>query len=236
MRLGLPVPASSWPWRRCWSAPPSYRPELLCRWLAWSEVDDHAAPDARSQPDSRVPDHAGFRAAYEVLGERDVTEAWSPNAVLDAVEARVREAGLADDAADAMIRNTPASVRSSMSRSTSSRSARRLMRLSVPRRYSWYCFVRNSTNCSRGRTRKPAPTMPPRIVAAVLAGRFVVCRESRPNSARWSYGEPGGRVGLFEARLRVCGEVRRRASSGAGYSFARAVFTKLTKSKSAPGE
>jgi hypothetical protein len=74
-------------------------------WLAWSDVDDHAAPDARPQPDSAVPDHVGFRAAYEVLGERDVTEAWSPNAVLDAVEARVRKAGLADDAADAMIRN-----------------------------------------------------------------------------------------------------------------------------------
>ena len=74
-------------------------------WLAWSDVDDHAARDTRPQPDSAVPDHVVFRAAYEVLGERDVTEAWSPNAVLDAVEARVRKAGLADDAADAMIRN-----------------------------------------------------------------------------------------------------------------------------------
>ena len=62
-------------------------------------------PDARPQPDSALPDHVGFRAAYEVLGERDVTEAWSPNEVLDAVEARVRKAGLADDAADAMVRN-----------------------------------------------------------------------------------------------------------------------------------
>lgn len=74
-------------------------------WLAWSDVDDHAARDTRPQPDSAVPDHVVFRAAYEVLGERDVTEAWSPSAVLDAVEARVRKAGLADDAADAMIRN-----------------------------------------------------------------------------------------------------------------------------------
>src|SRR6185437_1000463 len=35
----------------------------------------------------------------------DVSEAWSPNEVLDAVEARVREADLADDAVDAIIRN-----------------------------------------------------------------------------------------------------------------------------------
>ena len=74
-------------------------------WLEWSEVDDHAAPDARPHPDSAVPDHVGFRAAYEVLGERDVTDAWSPNAVLDAVEARVREAGLDADAAESMVRN-----------------------------------------------------------------------------------------------------------------------------------
>lgn len=74
-------------------------------WLAWSEVDDHAAHDARPQPDGAVPDHVGFRAAYDVLGERDVAQAWSPNEVLDEVEARVRKAGLADDAAEAMIRN-----------------------------------------------------------------------------------------------------------------------------------
>ncbi|MBW9213234.1 hypothetical protein KV102_00140 [Mumia sp. zg.B53] len=74
-------------------------------WLAWSEVDDHNARVIRPQPDRAVPDHTVFRAAYEVLGERDVTEAWSPNAVLDAVEARVRKADLADDATDAMIRN-----------------------------------------------------------------------------------------------------------------------------------
>lgn len=74
-------------------------------WLAWTDVDDHAALDTRPHSDSAVPDYVVFRAAYEVLGERDVTEAWSPNAVLDAVEARVRKAGLADNAADAMLRN-----------------------------------------------------------------------------------------------------------------------------------
>ena len=74
-------------------------------WLGWSDIDDHATPDARPQPDNALPDHVGFRAAYDVLGERDVAEAWSPNDVLDAVEARVREADLAADAVDAMVRN-----------------------------------------------------------------------------------------------------------------------------------
>lgn len=74
-------------------------------WFGWVDLDDHAAPDTRPAPDSARPDHVGFRAAYDVLGDRDVSEAWSPNEVLDAVENRVREAGLADDAADAMVRN-----------------------------------------------------------------------------------------------------------------------------------
>ncbi|WP_162799302.1 hypothetical protein [Nocardioides sp. 616] len=74
-------------------------------WLQWLDLDDHASPDVRPRPDSAQPDHVGFRAAYDVLGDRDVTEVWSPNEVLDAVEARVRDAGLADDAADALVRN-----------------------------------------------------------------------------------------------------------------------------------
>jgi len=74
-------------------------------WFRWLELDDHAVPDTRPQPDRTRPDHVGFRAAYDVLGDRDVNEAWSPNDVLDAVESRVREAGLADDAAHAMVRN-----------------------------------------------------------------------------------------------------------------------------------
>ncbi|MFC7958859.1 hypothetical protein [Rhodococcoides kroppenstedtii] len=74
-------------------------------WFGWLDLDDHSEPDARPQPDSARPDHVGFRAAYDVLGDRDVSEAWSPNEVLDAVESRVREADLADDSADAMVRN-----------------------------------------------------------------------------------------------------------------------------------
>lgn len=74
-------------------------------WFGWLDLDDHAAPDGRPEPTSTRPDHVGFRAAYDVLGDRDVSEAWSPNEVLDAVESRVREAGLADDAADAMVQN-----------------------------------------------------------------------------------------------------------------------------------
>lgn len=74
-------------------------------WFGWLDLDDHAVPDARPAPDGTRPDHVGFRAAYDVLGDRDVSEAWSPNEVLDAVESRVREAGLADDAADAILRN-----------------------------------------------------------------------------------------------------------------------------------
>ncbi|PKH38459.1 hypothetical protein SAMN05192575_1178 [Nocardioides alpinus] len=74
-------------------------------WFGWLDLDDHAAPDTRPKPDSTRPDHVGFRAAYDVLGDRDVSEAWSPNEVLDAVERRVRDAGLAADAADAMVQN-----------------------------------------------------------------------------------------------------------------------------------
>lgn len=74
-------------------------------WFGWLDLDDHVVPDARPEPDGTWPDHVGFRAAYDVLGDRDVSEAWSPNEVLDAVESRVRVAGLADDAADAMVRN-----------------------------------------------------------------------------------------------------------------------------------
>ncbi len=74
-------------------------------WFGWLDLDDHAEPDTRPEPDHTRPDHVGFRAAYDVLGDRDVSEAWSPNEVLDAVESRVREAGLADDAADAMVKN-----------------------------------------------------------------------------------------------------------------------------------
>ncbi|WP_193605701.1 hypothetical protein [Nocardioides dongkuii] len=74
-------------------------------WLGWAELDDHLRPDSRSRPDSALPDHLVFRAVYDVLGERDVAEAWSPNDVLDAVEARVRQAALTTDATDAMVRN-----------------------------------------------------------------------------------------------------------------------------------
>lgn len=74
-------------------------------WFRWLDLDDHDVPDTRPEPDPTLPDHVGFRAAYDVLGDRDVSAAWSPNEVLDAVESRVRETGLAGDAADAMVRN-----------------------------------------------------------------------------------------------------------------------------------
>lgn len=74
-------------------------------WLGWSEIDDHATPDERTEPDGTEPDHVGFRAVYNVLGDRDVSEAWSPNDVLDSVTAQVRDAALDDAAADAIIRN-----------------------------------------------------------------------------------------------------------------------------------
>lgn len=74
-------------------------------WFGWLDLDDHADPDARPEPDSTRPDHVGFRAAYDVLGDQDISEAWRPNEVLDAMESRVREACMGDDAADAMVRN-----------------------------------------------------------------------------------------------------------------------------------
>ncbi|HXH78424.1 hypothetical protein [Nocardioides sp.] len=74
-------------------------------WISWREVDDHdTAPDCLA-PDVGVPDHVGFRAVYEVLGDQDATVAWSPNAVLDTVASRIREAGLEAESADALIRN-----------------------------------------------------------------------------------------------------------------------------------
>lgn len=74
-------------------------------WFGWLDLEDHADPDARPEPDSARADHVAFRAAYDVLGDRDVSDSWSPNEVLDAVESRGREAGLAEDAADAIVRN-----------------------------------------------------------------------------------------------------------------------------------
>lgn len=74
-------------------------------WLNWQELDDHDAGTARVEPDLEVPDHVGFRSAYEVLGEQDVTDAWSPNQVLDAVATRVDSAGLAHERAEAIIQN-----------------------------------------------------------------------------------------------------------------------------------
>ncbi len=74
-------------------------------WFRWFDLDDHADPDARPGPDRAQPDYVGFRAAYDVLGDRDVSEAWSPNEVLDAVESHVRAACLTDDIPDDMARN-----------------------------------------------------------------------------------------------------------------------------------
>lgn len=74
-------------------------------WFGWVDLDDHVTPDGRPAPDGSRPDHVGFRVAYDVLGYRDVSDAWSSNEVLDTVESRVREAGLAADAAEVSVRN-----------------------------------------------------------------------------------------------------------------------------------
>ncbi len=74
-------------------------------WSGWLDIDDHSVPDARPEPDSTRPDRVLFRAAYDVLGDEDVSEAWIPNEVLKAVESRVRETGLANEATDAIVRN-----------------------------------------------------------------------------------------------------------------------------------
>lgn len=74
-------------------------------WFGWSELDDHDSLENRAKPEIAQPDHVTFRAVYDVLGQQDVSEAWSPNDVLDSIEGLVRAAGLTDDAADAVIRN-----------------------------------------------------------------------------------------------------------------------------------
>lgn len=73
-------------------------------WISWREVDDRGTFEDRLTPDLG-PDHVGFRAVYEVLGEQDLSDAWSPNAVLDSVVSHVREAALEARTADALIRN-----------------------------------------------------------------------------------------------------------------------------------
>lgn len=74
-------------------------------WISWSEVDDQGAADARPALNLGVPDQVGFRAVYEVLGEQNTTDAWSPNAVLDSVASRIKNAGLEADAVERLIRN-----------------------------------------------------------------------------------------------------------------------------------
>ena len=46
-------------------------------WVSWREIDDHEGDASREAPDLEALDHIGFRAAYEVLGTQDVTDAWS---------------------------------------------------------------------------------------------------------------------------------------------------------------
>lgn len=76
---------------------------VLPGWIGWRELDDTSGQSLA--PDLGVPDHVGFRSVYEVLGEQDASDAWSPNAVLDSVATRIQEAGLESDAVDALIRN-----------------------------------------------------------------------------------------------------------------------------------
>jgi hypothetical protein len=71
---------------------------VLPEWIGWRELDDHGDVAERVDPDFGVPDHVGFRAVYEVLGEQDASDTWSPNAVLDGVAIRIQRAGLAVDA------------------------------------------------------------------------------------------------------------------------------------------
>ncbi len=78
---------------------------VLPEWISWCELGDHGEIAGRVAPAPDVPDHVGFRAVYEVLGELDTSDAWSPNAVLDGVTTRVQGAGLTADAVDALIRN-----------------------------------------------------------------------------------------------------------------------------------
>lgn len=77
----------------------------LPEWVGWREADDSGAAGERATPDITVPDHVGFRAAYDVLGDQDASDAWSPNAVLDSVAGLIREAGLDTNSADALIAN-----------------------------------------------------------------------------------------------------------------------------------
>jgi hypothetical protein len=75
------------------------------RWIHWLELDDHSSDGRQAAPDIASPDVAGFRAAYDVLGERDVADAWRPNDVLDEIIERIRSIGLAVDANEALLRN-----------------------------------------------------------------------------------------------------------------------------------
>ena len=116
-----------------------------------------------------------------------MTEAWSPNEVLDAVEARVREADLADDAVDAMVRNL-GRVRSIVNVEVDFEPFRPSARALVSAKALLLVLLRQELDqllaWSDDETGADDAT---RIVAAVLAGRFADCRESRPSCARWSW-------------------------------------------------
>lgn len=74
-------------------------------WMTWTEIDDHNTVDERLAPNLGAPDQVCFRAAYEVLAEQDAADAWSPTAVLDSVESRIKRAGLEPDTVQTLISN-----------------------------------------------------------------------------------------------------------------------------------
>lgn len=78
---------------------------LLPEWVSTTEIDDHDQTVPRDAANTNSPDHALFSAAYSALGDQDAAEAWSPNAVLDAVTSNVLALELTEQASGKIARN-----------------------------------------------------------------------------------------------------------------------------------
>ena len=78
---------------------------LLPEWVSATEIDDNDRSVLRNAANIDSPDNALFTAAYSVLGDQDAAEAWSPNAVLDAVTRTVLALGLTERAFSKIARN-----------------------------------------------------------------------------------------------------------------------------------
>lgn len=74
-------------------------------WLRWRELAGDDTRVVEGETEAALADRLTFQAAYRVLGSRDVTEAWIPTEVLEAVAAEIETAKPSKEAAAIIDRN-----------------------------------------------------------------------------------------------------------------------------------